>query len=45
MTLFCMNADGKFIENDTYSERQKDCIIFDASLAMKSTGMQQENIS
>ena len=26
-----MNADGKFIENDTYSERQKDCIIFDAS--------------
>lgn len=28
---FDMNADGKFIENDTYSERQKDCIIFDAS--------------
>lgn len=39
-----MNADGKFIENDTYSERQKDCIILMLP-AMKSTGMQQENIS
>lgn len=28
---FDMNADGKFIENDTYSERQRDCIIYDAS--------------